>query len=512
MKVMARKPKLKQAVVVIHGMGEQVPMETVRGLTDAVWVKDDTLVPPKRREPSLNTVRDGNDIWSKPDSRNRSHELHRMTTESDIHGRRTDFYEFYWAHRIHGTTLDQVWSWITDLLLRNPTKRVPKNVFNVWIALWILTIILFAIIVALSAGIFQVVEQPAAITVLIAVLGLATTALVNWIKNTVLVKIFGDVVRYTKASPLNISRRQEIREKGVELLETLMGVNNSLDAPKAERSKNKREYDRIIVVSHSLGTIVAYDILSLAFARINRLVDKNMGGSAEAQIDALEKMISQRLDAGALDIDMFQQAQSAALENLQAIGSPWIVSDFITLGSPLTHAEFLISDDEKALTEAQAERRYPTCPPQMEHDLRTGENHFTYLPGKRAKVGIDTRVPHHAALFGFTRWTNIYSPRKWFIWGDIVSGPIGRHFGLCTTNNSSLESNKLSGIRDIPVLPPRDENNAVKKGFKIPFMTHTKYWNMEIGIAGKQGDTPHHISVLRKAINLLRSPDPWKKH
>lgn len=508
---MARKPKLKQAVVVIHGMGEQVPMETVRGLTDAVWVKDDTLVPPKRREPGLHDAREGNDIWSKPDSRNRSHELHRMTTESDIHGRRTDFYEFYWAHRVHGTTLDQVWSWVTDLLLRNPKKRVPKDVLNVWVALWVLTIISFVVIVAMSAGIFQMVEQPAAITVLIAVLGLATTALVNWIKNTVLVKIFGDVVRYTKASPLNIARRQEIREKGVELLETLMGLNNDLNNPGADGSKQKSEYDRIIVVSHSLGTIVAYDILSLAFARINRLVDKNMGGAAEAQIDALEKMISQQMDAGALDIDLFQQAQDAAFENLQAIGSPWIVSDFITLGSPLTHAEFLISDDENALTEAQAERRYPTCPPQMEHDLRTGEKHFTYLPGKRAKVGVDTRIPHHAALFAFTRWTNIYSPRKWFIWGDIVSGPVGRHFGLSTTNNSSQESNKLSGIRDIPVLPPRDENNVVKAGFKVPFMTHTKYWNMDTDVGKKQGKTPHHIAVLRKAVNLLRIKDPWKK-
>ncbi len=34
-----------QAVVVIHGMGEQRPMATIRSFVDAVWTTDPTLTP-----------------------------------------------------------------------------------------------------------------------------------------------------------------------------------------------------------------------------------------------------------------------------------------------------------------------------------------------------------------------------------------------------------------------------------------------------------------------------------
>ena len=47
------------------------------------------------------------------------------------------------------------------------------------------------------------------------------------------------------------------------------------------------------------------------------------------------------------------------------------------------------------------------------------------------------RVPHHAAVFGPTRWTNLYFPSKLLLWGDLVGGELRSIFG--------------PGVRDIPV-------------------------------------------------------------
>ncbi|MEO1747667.1 MAG: hypothetical protein AAFR27_03445, partial [Pseudomonadota bacterium] len=222
----------------------------------------------------------------------------------------------------------------------------------------------------------------------------------------------------------------------------------------------------------------------------------------ESRLEAEIKQIEAGHKA-TLSIDEFQAAQAEAFSALRELGSPWLVTDFITLGSPLTHAEFLVSDDEAALTEAQLERRFPTCPPQMELDPKAGSLHFTYKPGRAAQK----RIPHHASLFAFTRWTNLYSPRKLFLWGDIVSGPVGKHFGVPIESGEPAKTARFSGIRDVAVLPPRNKDGTVLSGFSVPFMTHISYWNMNV-CKPKDG-APHHIVTLRKAVNLLRKSNPW---
>ena len=59
--------KDKQAVLVIHGIGEQRPMSTLRGFVDAVWTIDSTL-----REENVKST-----VWSKPDTISGSYELRR---------------------------------------------------------------------------------------------------------------------------------------------------------------------------------------------------------------------------------------------------------------------------------------------------------------------------------------------------------------------------------------------------------------------------------------------------
>ncbi|MER8886814.1 hypothetical protein [Mesorhizobium sp. M0816] len=500
---------LKQAVVVIHGMGEQVPMQTLQDFVESVWVTDDNLIRNARPDSMTGGPRQGNAVWYKPDERNRSFELRRMTTEGLDGGREaTDFYEFYWAHLMHGTTWEHFRTWLLDLLLRSP-RRVPPSVRSAWIVLWVVTVLIAAGV--LAAGILPAVygEQlkarcsPVAVvcwwpllpSLVVGGLSLAFGTFVN----VFLLKYFGDVARYVKANPVNVARRQEIREKGVELLETLMGLRNDVGGTAIK-------YDRIVVVAHSLGTIVAYDILSHCFARLNTRNNLRTNPAPQPHRVEMEAMIRRAAglegtgNAGPeWDLEAFQRLQALCRQEINAQDSPWTVSDLITLGSPLSHAEFLLAFDKADLRKAQERRTFPTCPPSLEYDGKTKRRHFTYrLTDEDEDNDSDPetpRLPHHAALFAFTRWTNLYSPHEKVLWGDLISGEVGTQFNL------AVNGREVSGIRDIKVLPERAPDGQPVSGARVPFFSHTKYWQSP-GKAAGAGLPEHHIRVLRGALNL----------
>ncbi|MEP3427411.1 MAG: hypothetical protein ABJN98_01925 [Roseibium sp.] len=91
--------------------------------------------------------------------------------------------------------------------------------------------------------------------------------------SNVLIKRFGDVARYVKAWPPNVAKRHMIRQAGVDLLIRLIDSKDS---------KGNEEYDRIVLVAHSLGTVVAYDIISMVFDHYNRKF-----GSAKNSLSAI---------------------------------------------------------------------------------------------------------------------------------------------------------------------------------------------------------------------------------
>ena len=134
---------LKQAVVVIHGMGEQAPMATLRSFVRAIWETDLSLT---RKAPDKDKVRrmDGgetvNRAWIVPDTRTGSLELSRIATPAGDFGARTDFFEFYWADIMAGTTFEHVKAWVSGLLLRWP-HQVPTGMRRAWVILWLLVIL-----------------------------------------------------------------------------------------------------------------------------------------------------------------------------------------------------------------------------------------------------------------------------------------------------------------------------------------------------------------------------------
>jgi hypothetical protein len=413
---------LKQAVVLIHGIGEQVPMDTLRGFVKAVWTTDESV-----RNPFV-----PDQVWSKPDNVSQNYELRRLTTAEGKSGKRTDFFEFYWADLMEGTEVEHVKAWLKLLLFRSP-RRVPKQLRGIWwtVALFILVAVGLAV-----ASFFNLL--PVKVAGLVGAISTVLTGLLLWpIK-----KVAGDAARYLHVAPPNIGKRRIIREAGIQLL---------------QRLHDSGDYDRIILVGHSLGTVIGYDILTQLWPRYNT----KHAGTTSAEPDPQEILAAKP----GLAADEFQAGQTTYAASLKAAGSPWLITDFITMGSPLAHAPFLLTRKPEEFQTKKTERELPTCPPTLETVKKNPR--FCYPLNK-------TWVPNHAAVFAPTRWTNLYFPCAWTLKGDVVGGPLQPVFG--------------AGIRDVPV------TTTIQGGL----LNHTHYWEFPDG----QEEAPSHIQALRAAIRI----------
>jgi hypothetical protein len=470
-----------QAVVVIHGMGEQRPMDTIKAFVKAVWEADEVITANKLPHPTQ--------VWSKPDVRTGSLELRRITTRESIpsasfpHGVRTDFYELYWADLTAGSTWDQLTGWVHGLLLR-PLSRVPPDVRLAWVALWIATLIVIALagLAAVPADSWRKIGANwlAEWHWLLAFVAAAFGA---WL-HKIATATFGRVVRYTKADPDNIAARQAVRERGLKLLSAL---------------HEGTHYKRIIIVSHSLGTMLAHDLLSYFWAQREaprRIAETSPEFDALCELERAAAAVDLNPTAAALD--QYYEAQRRLRVALVARAAPladdpqtspdprWLITDFVTLGSPLAHAEFLIAANAEDLARRKFERELPESPPLREE---LDPNVFRLAQAThKLPVGADFKTSklisfpppsaphvwelHHAAPFAVVRWVNVYDTASLVFRGDIIGGPLAKPFG--------------PAIIDIDLKSLRGQSRS---------FTHTKYWEID-------GESIH-IDVLRKAVNLL---------
>ncbi len=403
---------IRQAVVIIHGIGEQKPMDTLRGFVDSV------LPDP----PSPEQLK----FWSKPDRMSESFELRRLSARP-LQGRpRTDFYEYYWAFHMRDTRWHHVLNWLLRLLLRSPW-RVPRRIVHIWLVAWLLILIVGSLL----------------LTERVPLLGAFTTRNLSWLFGAMfsgvgglLIKYLGDAARYMTPSPENIAQRQQIRADGIRLLREL---------------HSSGKYDRIILVGHSLGSVIAYDILTHLWTDYNK---------AHARPETFSqnqlKRIHQAIEAlgenpTPAQVSAFQDYQHKLWLELRGVGNPWLVTDLITLGSPLTSAALLLAHSETELREQQKELALPTCPPQPD-PLDNRSYAFKLVPPYETSGGQKRtlRALHHAAQFACTRWTNFYYP------GDFIGGPLAPVFG--------------AGIQDVPL--------RVKGWRVLSYLptTHTWYW------------------------------------
>jgi len=403
----------RKAIVVVHGMGSQRPLTTIRTFVE-------------------NIDAGGERLYSSPDRISQDLEARRFS----YHDRSNDYFELYWADLVEEPSFFDTILWSMKLLfLKTPSKRAKVPV----IFSRILILLLFSGILIGSYFLnswVDIIKSQFSLLISGAIIFVVFRLLIPFIKVTTkasFLQSIGDVLRYTEPSHKNIRFRNNIRQKGIDLLANLHEAKDSNGDPK---------YLDIVVVGHSLGSIVAYDILTALFPRYQGEYPLGDNGLKKDRIEELVTYAAKKED---FDIDQYQKLQRRTMLDCRRIHPEWRISDFITVGSPLTHASMVIVDDKNELERKQAIRELPTNPP-VKDDL--DELKFFYY-SSHEKVAI---IPHHAALFAMTRWTNIYFKN------DYVGGPVAPEFG--------------KGVKDICVTA---QSSFFTK--TIPFASHTKYWD-----------------------------------
>jgi len=290
-----------------------------------------------------------------------------------------------------------------------------------------------------------------------------------------LLPFFGDAASYLSAQTETVQSRQVVRNRGLALLRAL---------------HDDSKYDRVVVIGHSLGTVLAYDLLHILWQEVGPTKDNPPEPAAVAALAAVDEFAASR-PAGQwspADIEAYQDLQWRAFNALRgqrsraAAGSRtatragWKVSDFVALGSPLASAQFLVAENRADFIRMKKERMLPTAPPQ-----RYDENYFALYRDERRR-----RVAHHAAVFCAVRWTNIYDQfdSPLFLFGDPIAGPVS---GIDRFGDAVL-----------------DRNVEIKWGpFGWRFFTHNWYWTET---SADWTAPSEHIAAFRAAVGMDRPP------
>lgn len=417
------------AVLLVHGIGQQRPMDTLREFVKAVkaclekFEKQDGEIP----------------YFNKPDTVGGNYETRLLRLLGSENRRKIDFYEFYWANMMNDTQMSYFTGWIVRLLFERP-GRIPKHLFKVWLTIWIVLLSALAVIAVSAAGLLPKLTIP----VIVLALWPTVYGIVNIFFRRVMTQYVGDAGRYFMPDPQNIDVRYRIRSRGLELL---------------RRLHDGKKYSRIIVVGHSLGSVIGYDLLRLLWPEYSKpdsvveVVDRE---ALERAMDMVDDFATGKTR---LDAEAFQRLQSKCLDQQNQAGLQWRVSDFITIGSPLPYIDYLTPRNVR-LNTSVPEREFPSCPPVAD------ENGHIFYRDQLSGMPI----LHHAALFAVTRWTNLYFDT------DPIGGPacnVFRNYVVKTQGygkgSSFVTTEGTGGILD-KLLPER---------FSLLFSLggHTKYWD-----------------------------------
>ena len=155
---------------------------------------------------------------------------------------------------------------------------------------------------------------------------------------------FGRVVRYTRADPDNIAARAAVRDRGLKLLRALHKGSH---------------YKRIVIVAHSLGTMLAHDLLSYFWTE-REAARTIREGTAEfralAELEHAAAALAESIEPARLnEYFVLQRRLRQLLANRPMPADTnepdprWLIRDLVMFGSPLTHAEFLMAADRSDL-------------------------------------------------------------------------------------------------------------------------------------------------------------------
>lgn len=444
-----------QAIVIIHGMGEHRPMSTLRGFMAGVFGRE-------------------KHVYSQPDPASDSFELRRFQVGRREGRPRTFVYEYYWTHLMRGNTWEHLKALVVRFLFRLPW-RLPSSLRVFWGLIWLLVVALAGGAWYLTAEVGLALDDLTEFETLGQV-WTALGALDGWqqVAATVaslllvvmpfvmatLVRYVGDVARYCSPTPDNVAVRQEIRRGAVALLDRL-----------------QRNHDRVVVVAHSLGSVVALDAMRLLWARTyNKHAERTwVPQDALAEFERLARALDG--DPADHEMEAFRAAQLALWHERVAVGSPWRITDFVSLGSPLCLATLILARDHTDWRRLQLDREIPTCPPVEDED--GGFSYTADGDGDVAEGAHAVRRLHSGALFACVRWTNIWFPARLGFFGDWFGGELRRLFG--------------SGVWD--------RTASTGPGRLQPGMAHVRYFTPYPQLGHPPRDNSS-LALLREALDL----------
>lgn len=319
-----------------------------------------------------------------------------------------------------------------------------------------------------------------------------------------LVPVMTDSARYFSRDPEHIDARQKIREAGVKLLD-------KLHDPKAK-------YERVIIVAHSLGSAVGYELLMDYWARQSGSYvfreDDPVGAAmrdVEVAARALRAAETPEQENDARQAYRAEQRRlSRTLRHMTLSdtnfgfesGKTWLITDFVTLGSPLTHASLLLAEGREALWQKQAARTLATCPPTLYDE----NGALDFARGTASFAGWDgRRRPIHSAVFAPVRWTNHYfKAGSWVVLGDPIGGRIAPPAPKRREKIKPGQCGDLGpGVLDVEV----DRLGTGK------LFAHNEYWRSDLDTEllrthlSEERPKPQHIVALIRALDLSDTGD-----
>ena len=561
----------KTAVIVVHGIGEQRPLDTLRNFVGLRSTKRGRGILGRPDEGDENDPlrADRDHVFVGPDSITKSTYSRRLSfdqthlvpavatlppkLERANYGQITHFYEYYWAFRFRDTAWRHLTPLIGRLVLgtrRGETYpgavRGPDGVLR-W-GIWTSLIALFVLFVCLSKETVQraqdvsgtetagflghnwpwiwpllllaacglvltgVAQFGGLLTFLraltVVAMGLVATALAALWQSDILarsaeqtstsrlvgllvslgasvvvpalsgfpLKQLGDASRYMSSHPDNVSEREDIRS---ELIAMLRALESRLD-PVTKRPL----YDRVVLVGHSLGSVIAYDALTAYWSEFNQsLYFPDRGEeSVEKPLGLLVKDLEEQsrtpttAKAWTSRQRRLQTALSAGVRwrqgRLWKVPRRWIVTDLVTVGSPLCHAEVLLATGKTEWEELKETRLVSTSPPQPQTTQPAAELHRFRYRDWRGRYYV-TKL-HHQALFAVTSWTNVHFTN------DLVGGPLALRFG--------------SGVTDVTI------QTGASTILEARRFSHTSYWGVASPFFGSDTAVNESRQALRDII------------
>jgi hypothetical protein len=308
----------RTALLVIHGIGDQVPLETLDGFGRTL-AETLALAPGARIEVTHHLAKKAGgrpgEVWFD--------NVLRLRDAASPEGCHLDLYEYYWANKTEDKVRSEdIQQWVSEVTrgARRFYKEnaelarsdEPKGAFtsNGRFHGWRYRFFLGAIgvlIPAVSAAAEGVLKAAAWLPVVGGAFRALLTTFFSGSKKR-LVNTIGDIVVYTTSD-----RRSQFYEVRQEILRGAVGAFRYL----LEVEDGRHRYDRVVLAGHSLGTQVAYDA-------VNRLVHE--------------------LDEGQVN-GWKADGTSAVVDGLRL---DQLFSGFVTFGSPLDKIAFFLREQVPA--------------------------------------------------------------------------------------------------------------------------------------------------------------------